>query len=269
MVRLPSFLRNPGAVMSYCFLLAFFSFFVLSPDGSTSLAVFTLVAFMTFVVRPVYDMHVKAVCYLLLSVLAYWTFGGFFVSAGPIEAFPLPVLLALSVLTALLALVAYSDGKLSGNIFAGGSVILLFLAYKDIWSLTTALMIFLSAYVMVHFLSKISGPRNFYRNVVAASLSSGLFLFLSGLTSVASGAALALHPQLKLDVVAQNAAFVLLASLLSTLVTLLSFEKILEGMKLRRFIEEEVVMYGSVEDQPKLEEPGPRMPIQLKRAKKS
>ncbi len=268
MVRLPIFLRNPSTVIFYCFALAFFSFFVLSPDGSTSLAVFTLVAFMTFIVRPVYNMHVKAVCYLLLSMLAYWTFGVSYVSAGPLETFPLPVLTALAVLSALLALVAYSDGKLSGSIFAGGSLILLFLAYKDIWSLTTALAIFLSAYVMVHFLSRITGPENFYRNVAAASLSSGLFLFLSGLTSVASGAALALHPLQKLDSVALNAVFLLLASLVFTLLTLLSFEKILERMRLRRFVEGDVVAYGPADGRLKLDGAEPKMPIQLKKTKR-
>jgi len=241
---LPNVLTGHRAVMLCCFSLVFLSFFVLTPDGSTSIVVFILVALATFLVRRVCDMQAKSISYLLLGMLSYWAFGSDFVAAGPLAEFPLPVLLALSSLLALVSLVSYSDGKLPGFVFASSSLILLFFANKDLWSILSALSVFLSAYLSALFISSIRGKEGFLKKAVFASISSGFFLFLAGLSSVSSGVALAIYPSHSFASIALSALYLILATGAFTILALFAFDTVLSNIKMKRLVGDGLVNYG-------------------------
>ncbi|MFH0817761.1 MAG: hypothetical protein V1909_03955 [Candidatus Micrarchaeota archaeon] len=249
-LHLPGFLRNPSAVMLYCIALAFLSFLVISPDGETSIVIFILVALMTFLVRPVYDMHTKTICYLLLGMLLYWAFGNALVSSGPLPYFPLPMILALTSIGAIIALVTYSDSKLSGHIFSAGALVLMFFANKDVWSITVSLLVFLSAYTLSAFISKIKAREDFLKNALAGAIASGLILSLAGFVIVESGVALGVYPML-FDInssIGVGVFWVLLASVAFILPALYAFDIVLSSIKLVRFVEDERVLYGTKEE---------------------
>ncbi len=239
-------LRHRHLVVLYCFALSIFSFFFLSPDGSNSIVVFILIALLPFIIRPLHGPQVKITCYLLLGMLGYWAMGSSFVSSGFLPEPTLPATVALSALGAILALVTYSDGKLSGYAFAGGSLVLLFLATKDIWSISSALLLFISTQIIVYFVYKISGPEDFAKNLMKGQGFSALFLFCAALVPVLEGALLGVYSFPNPVSIGVSFAYVLLANILFVGLTLYAFDTVLARIKLKRYIEEDRVLYGSI-----------------------
>lgn len=238
--------RNPYLVLSVCLVFSYISVSVLSNDISFGIAVFIAISLLSFFIRPIYDVHLKSLSYVTLGMLAYWTFGHLFVlcAAGP--DFPVPTLIALSGVAALAVLITYSDGRLSGHMFAAGSLFLLFNNTQGLSSWICPMLVFASVHSFVYFISKIRSPNRFNRNVLYGSLLSGTLLVLASLSRISMGAMLGVHgwppPISLLEAILP----VLAANVLFSLLSLKTFDFMLARMKLMRFVEDDRVLYGSI-----------------------
>lgn len=245
-MKLANLFHDPYLVFVYSFALTVFSIAFLSSNPSEAIVVLILIAIASFLVRPVYDSHMKSMSYVLLGMLGYWVFGSSLVSSASESEPALSAIIALSAFGAILALVAYSDGKLSGHAMASGSLMLLFFASKEPWSLLCAVLIFGAAHTLAMFISRITGPENFLENVAKGACFSGLALSVAALSKMVPGVILRIYDMPDAFSVVAIFLCTIAVNTLIILCSLKSFDLVLARVKLKRFVEENRVMYGSV-----------------------
>lgn len=233
-------MQNPYVVFGSCIVFAAASLSVLAADGRASILVFLLSALAVIVIRPVRELSVKALSYVLVGMLGYWMLAHSFVSPGLTHGIDLQEILVISVFCSLVGLVAYFEGRVFGHAFAGGSLVLLFFAGNDIDSLAAAVLVIASANAVAHFASRIGKVEKLISRAATGSALSGIFLFGAGLfkTGITAGTPMP-------DILAMGLSLVysVLANLLFILCVLGTFEFALGKMKLRRIEGEYSVEY--------------------------
>lgn len=243
-------IRNPRLVLSACLAVMVLSVLISPANGFVLALVFIVVAGMVALIRPIYDKNIKALCYMLLGMSSYHLFGNAFLSASSESTVPAAVLLSISAASSLVAIVTYFEGKRSGAIFAGGSLVFLLFTGKEPFSIVASLLIFFSAYIIVEFISRITGPENFVKNVIVASFCSGLFVFLAGMASIATGFAFSKRFEMTPNAIFEAAGVIIFASIGFIFVDLSLIDAAISRCGFKRVVEEERVLFSSVEPSP-------------------
>jgi hypothetical protein len=257
--------RNPYLILASCLALSLAALLYLNPENgpqeeSHAIVLFVAIVFLTFLIRPIYDFYLKSLSYLILGMAGYWFFGHGLVSCPFITTPEIPTIIALSSLGAIASLITYSDGRLSGHMFAAGSLMLLF-SENGLKSATCPLLMFASAHTFVYFVSKITAPQDFNKNLTLGSFASAFFMVAATFAKILAGLYPGVYPQPSILHMLLGFGFVFIANILFTWLSLKAHDLTLSRINMKRFVEEERVFYGT------LHEPTRAVPSHTKKKK--